>query len=80
MQSVFLIRYFNDSVLLRQDIESLLMWSYIRGMGFNIDKCNLLSITINKLPFIYHYKSLDKRLQQVQHMRDFGVMKKTNLA
>ena len=79
MQSVFLIRSLNDCILLQQDIESLLMWSYIWGMNFNIDKCYLLSITRNNLPFIFEYKILDKPLQRVQHMRDLGVLINTNL-
>ena len=80
MQSVFFNKVFkNDFVLLQQDIESLLMWSYIWGMDFNIDKCNVLSITRNNLPFIFEYKILDKPLQRVQHMRDLGVLINTNL-
>ena len=67
-------RSLNDCVLLQQDIESLLMWSYIWGMDFNIDKCNVLSITRNNLPFIFEYKISDKPLQRVQHMRDLGVL------
>ena len=48
-------------------------------MDFNIDKCNVLSITRNNLPFIFEYKILDKPLQRVQHMRDLGVLVNTNL-
>ena len=47
------LMFINDCVLLQHDIESLLMWSYIWGMDFNIDKCNVLSITRNNLPFIF---------------------------
>ena len=74
----FKIRSLNDCVLLQQDIESLLMWSYIWGMDFNIDRCNVLS-TRNNLPFIFEYTILDKPLQRVQHMRDLGVLINTNL-
>ena len=49
----FLKGYLNDCVLLQQDIENLLMWSYIWGMDFNINKCNVVSITRNNLPFIF---------------------------
>ena len=56
------------------------MWSYIWGLDFNIDKCNVLSITRNNLPFIFYYTILDKLLQRVQHMRNLGVMMNTNLA
>ena len=55
------------------------MWSYIWGMDFSIDKCNVLSITKNNLPFIFEYTILDKPLQRVQHMRDLGVLINTNL-
>ena len=48
-----LIRFLNDCVLLQQDIENLLMWSYILGIDFNIDKCKVLSITRNNLLFIF---------------------------
>ena len=75
----FKIRSLNDCVLLQQDIKSLLMWSYIWGMDFNIDKCNVLSITRNNLPFIFEYKILSKPLQGGQHMGDLGVLIYTNL-
>ena len=55
------------------------MWSYIWGMDFNIDKCYVLSITRNNLPFIFEYTISDKPLQRVQHMRDLGVLINTNL-
>ena len=48
-------------------------------MDFNIDKCNVLPITRNNLPFIFDYKMLDKPLQRVKHMRDLGVLIHTNL-
>ena len=35
----FSIKSLNYCVLLQQDIERLLMWSYIWRMFFNIDKC-----------------------------------------
>ena len=50
------------------------MWSYIRGMDFNIATCNVLFITRNNLPFIFEFTILDKPLQQVE------VMINTNLA
>ena len=52
-----------DYLMLQQDLNSLHLWANKWQMMFNPDKCELIRITNTKLPMLYDYNILKKKIK-----------------
>ena len=49
--------------MLQEDLNSLQLWANKWQMMFNTDKCELIRITNTKLPILYDYNILEKKIK-----------------
>ena len=52
-----------DCLMLQEDLNSLQLWANKWQMMFNPDKCELIRITNTKLPMLYDYNILEKKIK-----------------
>ena len=71
---------FNDSTLLQQDINSIMLWCSRSKLNINADKCAVLhfSLSVADSP-TYTYKVNKHVLQFLDHYRDLGILVSTSL-
>ena len=71
---------FNDSTLLQQDINSIMLWCSRSKLNINADKCAVLhfSLSVADSP-TYTYKVNNHVLQFLDHYRDLGILVSTSL-
>lgn len=69
-----------DSILLQNDIDSLVKWSDVNKLPFSVQKCSVVTFTRSKdtLLFPYHMKNIN--LIRKNEVRDLGVIFEANLS
>ncbi len=68
-----------DTDLLQSDIDKLGSWEKTWQMGFNVEKCNSLTVTLRKKPIVQHYVLNNKSLERVSSAKYLGVTLTSNL-
>lgn len=69
----------SDTTLLQEDIDSAGRWEQDWLVKFHPDKCNLLSITQKRKPFLFTYKHHNHPLQKVNDAKYLGLTLQRNL-
>ena len=54
-----------DCLMLQEDLNSLQFWANKLQMMLNADKCELIRITNTKLPMLYDYNILERKIKVV---------------
>ena len=67
------IRSENDSYALQEDLGKLELWEGTWQMGFNVDKCSILTISKRKRQICHAYTLHQQPLERVQSARYLGV-------
>jgi len=63
----------NDQLQLQHDLNALSLWCRRWGMQFNAKKCNILSISRSRTPFLTSYNIEGQILEQVNTAKYLGV-------
>ena len=69
----------SDATILQADLDHLSDWEKKWQMGFNVDKCNALSVTLRKKPVIHNYELNGHTLERVDSAKYLGVTLTSNL-
>ena len=62
-----------DCLILQEDLNTLQLWANKWQMMFNPEKCELIRITNTKLPILYDYNILKKKIKVASSVKYLGV-------
>ncbi len=68
-----------DTDILQSDINKLSLWEKTWQMGFNVEKCNALTVTLRKKPIVRNYVLNGHMLERVHSAKYLGLMLTSNM-
>jgi hypothetical protein len=68
------INHVNDCVTLQRDLNLLYSWSLTWGLNFNINKCQVMTVTRSRNPTLYEYVLNDIKLLRTSSCKDLGLI------
>lgn len=63
-----------DSEAFQRDIDSVVTWSELNHLEFNISKCKSISFTRRRFPILHHYNMRGVPLERVMQIKDLGLI------
>lgn len=68
------IRSEKDALRMQADLDILDNWCVANGMMLNINKCHTMRFYRNRVPIIFNYQINSRALDEVQEIKDLGVL------